>query len=153
MLIAIDLQSLAKILAVTCCGIFSGAALYVTLVEHPARMECGTQLAATQFGPSYRRAAILQALLDVVGSLLAALVWVRGGSVAWLAGAVMFLSIVPYTLLVILPTNKQLLDASLDRSSNRARALLVRWGYLHAVRTVVGLAAFVLFVYLIAVGK
>ena len=43
MLIAIDLQSLAKILAVTCCGIFSGAALYVTLVEHPARMERGTQ--------------------------------------------------------------------------------------------------------------
>ena len=58
-----------------------------------------------------------------------------------------------YTLLVILPTNKQLLDASLDRSSNLARALLVRWGYLHSVRTVVGLATFVLFVYLIAVGK
>ena len=132
---------------------FSGAALYVTLVEHPARMECGTQLAATQFGPSYRRAAIMQALLDVVGSLLAALVWVRGGSVAWLAGAALFVSIVPYTLLVILPTNKQLLDASLDRSSNRARALLVRWSYLHAVRTVVGLATFVLFAYLIAVGK
>src|SRR6201981_359403 len=136
MLIAIDLQSLAKILAVTCCGIFSGAALYVTLVEHPARMECGTQLAATQFGPSYRRAAIMQALLDVVGSLLAALVWVRGGSVAWLAGPALLVSIFPYTLLVILPTNKQLLDASLDRSSNRARALLVRWSYLHAVRTV-----------------
>jgi uncharacterized membrane protein len=148
-----DLQPLAKILVVICCGIFSGAALYVSLVEHPARMECGTQLAATQFGPSYRRAAIMQALLTVVGSLLAALVWVRGGSVAWLAGAALFVSIVPYTLLVILPTNKQLLDVSLDRSSNRARALLVRWSYLHAVRTVVGLATFVLFVYLIAVGK
>ena len=148
-----DLQSLAKILAVTCGGIFSGAALYVTLVEHPARMECGTQLAATQFGPSYRRGAIMQALLDVVGSLLAASVWVRSGSVVWLAGAALFVTIVPYTLLVILPTNKQLLDASLDRSSNRARALLVRWSYLHAVRTVVGLATFVLFAYLIAVGK
>ena len=95
----------------------------------------------------------MQALLDVVGSLLAASVWVRSGSVVWLAGAALFVTIVPYTLLVILPTNKQLLDASLDRSSNRARALLVRWGYLHSVRTVVGLATFVLFVYLIAVGK
>ena len=95
----------------------------------------------------------MQALLDVVGSLLAASVWVRSGSVVWLAGAALFVTIVPYTLLVILPTNKQLLDASLDRSSNRARALLVRWGYLHAVRTVVGLPAFVLFVYLVAVGK
>jgi hypothetical protein len=65
----------------------------------------------------------------------------------------LFVSIVPYTLLVILPTNKQLLDASLDRSSNHARELLVRWSYLHAVRTVVGLVVFVLFVYLIAMGK
>jgi hypothetical protein len=47
-----DLPSLAKILAVVSCGLFSGASLYVTLVEHPARMECGTQLAVTQFGPS-----------------------------------------------------------------------------------------------------
>jgi hypothetical protein len=148
-----DLQSLAKILAVTSCGIFSGAALYVTLVEHPARMECGTQLAATQFGPSYRRAAIMQALLTVVGSLLAALVWVRGGSAAWLAGAALFVSIVPYTLLVILPTNKRLLDTSLDRSSLHTRALLVRWSYLHVVRTVVGLVAFIFFLYLIAAGK
>jgi uncharacterized membrane protein len=148
-----DLQSLAKILAVTCCGIFSGAALYVTLVEHPARMECGTQLAATQFGPSYRRAAIMQALLTVVGSLLAALVWVRDGSTAWLAGAALFVSVVPYTLLDILPTNKQLLDASLDRSSQHARALLVRWSHLHVVRTVVGLVAFIFFLYLIAAGK
>jgi hypothetical protein len=148
-----DLQSLAKILAVTCCGIFSGAALYVTLVEHPARMECGTQLAATEFGPSYRRAAIMQALLTVLGSFLAALVWIRGGSVAWLAGAALFVSVVPYTLLVILPTTKQLLDTSLDRSSQHARALLVHWSYLHAVRTVVGLAVFVFFLHLIATGK
>jgi hypothetical protein len=84
---------------------FSGAALYVTLVEHPARMECGTQLAATQFGPSYRRAAIMQALLDVVGSLLAALVWVRGGSVAWLAGAALFVSIVTPCSSSCPPTN------------------------------------------------
>ncbi len=115
-------------------------------------MECGTPLAVTEFGPSYRRGARLQALLAVLGSLAAMLVWIRGGGVAWLWGAVLFFSVVPYTLLVILPTNKQLLDSSLDRSSERAGALLVRWGRLHAVRTVVSLAALILFLWLIVVS-
>jgi hypothetical protein len=143
---------LAEIFAALCCGLFSGAALYVSLVEHPARMECGTQLAATEFGPSYRRAAMLQALLAVLGSLSATLVGIRGGRVAWIWGAVLFFSVVPYTLLVILPTNKQLLEPSLDRSSERAHALLVRWGRLHAVRTIVSLMALVLFLQLILVS-
>jgi hypothetical protein len=145
-----QLQELTEIFTALCCGLFSGAALYVNLVEHPARMECGTDLAATQFAPSYRRGALLQAPLALFGSLSAMLVWIRGAGVAWLWGAVLFFSVVPYTLLVILPTNKQLLDASLDRNSERARALLVRWGRLHAVRTVVSLAALILFLQLIA---
>jgi uncharacterized membrane protein len=145
-------SQLAEILAALCCGLFSGAALYVGLVEHPARMECGTQLGVAEFGPSYRRGARVQALLAVLGSLLAMLVWIRGGAVAWLWGAVLFFSVVPYTLLVILPTNKQLLESSLDRSSERARVLLVRWGRLHAVRTVVSLAALALFLQLIVVS-
>ena len=149
-----QVSRLAEIFAALCCGLFSGAALYVNLVEHPARMECGTHLAVTEFDPSYRRAARLQAFLAILGSFSAMLVWIRGGSVAWLWGAALFFSVVPYTLLVILPTNKQLLESSLDRSSERARVLLVRWGRLHAIRTVVSLAALVLFLHLIvASGK
>ena len=138
-----DLPSLAKILAVVGCGLFSGASLYVTLVEHPARMECGTQLAVTQFGPSYRRATIMQAALAMIGSALAALLGIYYRQRGWLVAAVAFVSVVPYKLLVILPTNKELVDSSLGRSSKRARVLLVRWSYLHAVRTAVSLIAFV----------
>jgi uncharacterized membrane protein len=148
----VHLQPFAQLFAVLCCGLFSGAALYVTVVEQPARMECGTQLAVTEFAPSYRRATVLQALLAVLGSSSAALVWIAGGGVAWLLGAILFFSVVPYTLLVILPTNKQLLDSLLDRSSERARVLLVRWGRLHAARTVVSLAALILFLQLIVVS-
>jgi hypothetical protein len=39
-------------------GLFAGAAVYVTAVEHPARVECGQVLAIKEFGPSYRRAAV-----------------------------------------------------------------------------------------------
>jgi uncharacterized membrane protein len=126
-------------------GLFSGAALYINLVEHPARMECGTALAATVFGPSYRRATIVQVFLAAVSFLAAIGAWVSTSALAWLAGGVLILAVIPFTLIVILPTNKKLLDPSLDRSSDAARQLLIRWGRLRAVRTVLSMAAFAVF--------
>ncbi|HWP91979.1 MAG TPA: hypothetical protein VNN20_07270 [Thermodesulfobacteriota bacterium] len=46
-----------QFLAVLTAVLFTGAAIYINLVEHPARMECETELATTVFGPSYKRAA------------------------------------------------------------------------------------------------
>jgi uncharacterized membrane protein len=53
--------------------------------------------------------------------------------------------VVPFTLIVILPTNKKLLDPLLDRGSETARQLLVLWARLHAVRTVCSLMALLIF--------
>ena len=47
-------------------ALFTGAALYINLVEHPARMSCGTKIAVTQWAPSYARAAVMQASLAIV---------------------------------------------------------------------------------------
>src|ERR1700738_4564773 len=69
------LQTLAQFLTVLSCGLFAGAAVYITLVEHPARMECGTELAATEFLPSYRRAAVMQAWPTTLGVVLGASSW------------------------------------------------------------------------------
>ena len=54
------MREIAEFVAVLACGLFAGAAIYLSLVEHPARMECGVQIEATEFAPSYRRATILQ---------------------------------------------------------------------------------------------
>lgn len=51
-------------------GVFVGAALYVNLVEHPARMSCGTEAAVQEFRPSYRRGAVMQGGLSTIGGLL-----------------------------------------------------------------------------------
>ena len=114
------IDRIGQILATLCCSIFAGASLYINLVEHPARMECGTELAATEFAPSYRRAAIMQASLAILGFLASMLVWLRGNDVWWLVGGLLLVLVVPFTLIVIVPTNRKLLDPSLDKGSDEA---------------------------------
>ena len=133
------------LLATLSAGLFAGAAIYINLVEHPARMQCGTALAVTQFGPSYHRAAVMQASLAVVGALSAVVVWMMSAKLSWLIGGIVLAAVIPFTLIVIFPTNKQLLDPALEKDSQRAWQLLTRWGRLHAVRSVLSLIAFVIF--------
>ena len=108
------------IVATLACGIFAGAAIYVSAVEHPARVSCGTELALREFAPSYRRAAIMQASLAIVGCLSGAVGgWLRNDS-ASIVAALLLGSVVVFTVAVILPTNKRLLDPALDAASAAA---------------------------------
>ncbi len=133
-----------ELVALLCTGLFAGAAIYITLVEHPARLECGTTLAIAEFGPSYRRAAVMQASLAVVGCLAAVAAWAQGSATTVLIAGLLLGAVVPFTLIVIMPTNKRLLNPGLDRGSPEAAALLARWGRLHAVRSAVSGVAFLL---------
>ncbi len=131
-----------EIVAVLTAGLFAGAAIYITAVEHPARLDCGTALAVREFAPSYRRATVMQASLAVLGLLAAVAAWWRSGHGGLLVGGLLLGAVVPFTLLGILPTNRCLLAPSLDPESREAAALLRRWGRLHAVRSVLGGMAF-----------
>ena len=139
-----------ELLAIFCCALFAGASLYISFVEHPARMECGAPFAATIFPPSYRRASKMQASLAVLGFVGGFEAWWFGADVRWLIGAILLVLVVPFTLVAVMPTNARLLDADLDRQSPEAARLLARWGRLHAVRTILRLAA--LLVFLLARG-
>src|SRR5262245_17177809 len=114
----------ALLVAVTCAGLFAGAAIYINAVEHPARVSCGNEVALRQFGPSYRRATVMQASLAVIGCLAGAWSsWVLGD--VWVGvGALLLGVVVPFTLIVILPTNKQLLEVTLDPHDSRTTELL-----------------------------
>src|SRR5712671_510713 len=135
------MQLIAALVATVAAGIFAGAAVYVTFVEHPARVSCGPALALAEFRPSYTRASIMQALLAIVGTGAGIGRWAVGGGSGWLVCALLLGAVVPFTLLVILPTNHQLFDDSLDEAL--VQTLLERWGRLHAVRSALGVAAFV----------
>ena len=136
-------------LATVAAGLFAGASVYINAVEHPARMQGGTHLAVTEFRPSYKRASVMQASLAAIGFLLAVAAWLTGAGVGWLLGGVLLGAVIPFTFLVILPTNKQLLSEELDSESPLAGALLARWACLHAVRSFLSLAAFLLFALLL----
>jgi uncharacterized membrane protein len=137
---------LFEILALACSGLFAGASAYVSFVEHPARVSCGTAVALAEFRPSYRRASVMQASLAALGLVAAIIAWLSSRDVGVLVGGLLLGSAIPFTLLVILPTNKRLLDTTLDASSAEAATLLQRWGQLHTFRTIAGLAAFTLLV-------
>jgi uncharacterized membrane protein len=139
---------ISELTAGVAAGLFAGAAVYVSLVEHPARLSCGLSVAIAEFAPSYRRATAMQAALALIGTIAALVRWGAGGRPGWLLGAILLGSVIPFTLVVIRPTNQRLLDASLPPDSPETAALLARWGRLHAVRTAVGLAAFATFLFL-----
>lgn len=147
------LQPVAEFLTAFACSLFAGAAVYITLVEHPARMACGIEVAVTEFSPSYRRAAVMQASLAIAGFVFAVAVWLTGATAWWLVGGLLLVSVVPFTLLVIRPTTKALLDSSLDKKSARAAQLLSRWGQLHAMRSLMSALALLLFLYLLTVSR
>jgi hypothetical protein len=136
-----------RILTTLACGIFSGAALYITLVEQPARLSCGIAAAIAQWRPSYKRGTVMQASLASGGSVLAFASWWTSKDMAWLLGGIALFSVIPFTLIGILPTNKQLESSSLDVSSGKAEQLLRRWGTLHAVRGALSLVAFLIFLF------
>jgi hypothetical protein len=137
-----------KFLAILTASVFAGAALYINIVEHPARMTLDTKSAAMEWAPSYARATWMQAPLAIVSLVTGFGSWLMGGGMGWGVGALLIGAVVPFTLLGIMPTNKALLAAGRDLASEETRALLMRWARLHAVRTVLSLAATVLYVYL-----
>jgi hypothetical protein len=77
----------AGVVAVLACSLFAGAAVYINAVEHPARLSCGTEIAATQWAPSYRRATVMQAFLALAATVAGLARWWTDGGVAWLRGA------------------------------------------------------------------
>jgi hypothetical protein len=142
------MHQIAEFIAVLSCALFTGAAVYITFVEHPARMQCGVELAATEFAPSYRRATVMQASCAGLGPLSSLAAWLAGASFWWLVAGVLLGSVIPFTLIVILPTNKRLLSPTLDKRSIESELLLARWGRLHALRSILSGIALLLFLYL-----
>ena len=128
-------------LALILAAVFAGAAFYVGFAEHPARMALDDRNALKQWKPSYDAGYMMQATLAVVASVLGLIAAWRTGDWRWIIGAILIIANWPYTLLVIMPTNRKLKEFSEGDAGPASRDLLVAWGRLHTIRTALGVAA------------
>ena len=122
-------------------ALFAGAAIYINVAEHPARMMLDTRNAALQWAPSYKRATWMQAPLAIVSFAAGVTGWLLGGGVLWLVAALLIGAVVPITFIVIMPTNNRLLATGRDLASQETRQLLEHWGKLHGIRTLLSAVA------------
>lgn len=141
-----------QFLAIVSTALFAGAALYINVAEHPARMHLETRNAVRQWAPSYQRATLMQAPLALIGLATGIAAWLSGAGAMWLVAALLIGAVVPFTFIVIMPTNKRLLASDLDLDANATRDLLQRWAVLHAFRTALSLASTAIFVGLVVAG-
>jgi hypothetical protein len=135
------------LLAMIASAIFCGAALYVNVAEQPARLSLDDRTLLAEWKPSYKRGAAMQAPLALVGFLLGILAWWQTSHPGFLIGAIAIIAPWPWTLIVIKPTNDALLATDPDKAGPQTRALIVRWGAIHGVRTALGALATVAFLW------
>jgi hypothetical protein len=127
------------LVALTVAAIFTGAAVYVNVAEQPARLSLDDRALLAEWKPSYKRGAAMQASIALIGCVLGLVAWWQTSHAGFLIGAVAMVAPWPWTLLAIKPTNDALLAT--DQAGPRTRALIEKWGMLHAVRTTLGALA------------
>ena len=138
---------LAGQLALVVAAIFTGAAVYITVAEHPARLKLEDGPLLAQWQPSHKRDFAMQASLAVVGFLLGLWAWSQTGDWRWGLGALALVANWPSTLIAIMPVNKRLTVMSTESPGDDPRTLKERWGRLHAVRSALGAMATAIFLW------
>jgi Domain of unknown function (DUF1772) len=134
-------------LALVVAALFSGAALYINVAEQPARLRLDDHALLTEWKPSYKHGLAMQAPLAVLGFLLGLAAWWQAEHVGWMIGALLMIANWPVTFFAIMPTNNRLMATDPAAAGPESRALIERWGSLHAVRTALGFAACLVFLW------
>jgi hypothetical protein len=128
-------------LALVLAAAFAGAAFYVGFAEQPARLTLDDKSLLKEWKVSYDAGYTMQATLAAASGVLGFLVALSYSDWRWIVGALLILANWPYTVMRIMPTNNRLKSISETDAGPESRALLVSWGRLHAVRTALGVAA------------
>lgn len=128
-------------LAIIVAAVFAGAAAYINIAEQPARLNLDDRSLLVEWKPAYKRGFGMQASLAIAGFLLGLSGWRQTQNWRWVVGALLLIANWPYTLIGIMPTNRKLMTTDPATAGPESRGLVLKWGSLHAVRTVLGFAA------------
>ena len=138
-------MSVFGLFALTIAAAFTGAAIYINIAEQPARLKLDDAALLREWKPSYKRGFAMQATLAVLGFACGVVAWTQTGETRFLYGALILVANWPWTLLAIMPTNNKLMAMEPSENDPQIRLLVQRWGWLHAVRSGLGILATVLF--------
>ncbi|MFZ3327820.1 MAG: DUF1772 domain-containing protein, partial [Methylocella sp.] len=128
-------------------ALFTGAAVYVNVAEQPARLMLDDRALLAEWKPAYNRGFAMQGPLALIGFSLGLIAARSAMDWRWVAGAFVLLANWPFTLIAILPTNKLLMEIEPQNAGRGSRELIEKWGRLHAVRSMLGATATVLFLW------
>ncbi|MFZ1962571.1 MAG: DUF1772 domain-containing protein [Roseiarcus sp.] len=133
-------------LALVLAAAFSGAALYVNLVEQPARLALEDQAMLNEWAPSDRRGVALLAGLALLSAALGLVAYFTSQDVRWAIGALIVILSWPYTFFAMAPLNDQILTLA-PRDIGAARVLVRQWGLFEWGQTGIGVAACLVFLW------
>jgi Domain of unknown function (DUF1772) len=136
---------LAGQFALAVAAAFFGAAFYVNFVEQPARLVLDDRSLLAEWKPSYKRGLAMQAPLATIGFVLGIVACWQTGQWLWLLGSLVLITNLPYTVIGIMPTNNKLMALDPVNADPNSRKLIEKWATLHAVRTILGFAATLIF--------
>ena len=138
---------LTGLTALVVAALFTGAAVYINVAEQPARLGLDDRALLAQWQPAYKRGLVMQASLAVLGFVLGMLAWFQLGGSQWIAGALLLVANWPYTMFGIMPTNNRLMAMDPSSAGPESRRLIETWGKLHAVRSILGGLATLMFLW------
>ncbi|MGI9283988.1 MAG: DUF1772 domain-containing protein [Pseudomonadales bacterium] len=127
---------LVEFLALFLCGTFFGAAVYISIAQHPASMKAGVPVAAKFFPPMYGLAAPMQITSALGGTLAGFIQWFLADNILWAIGAALLIFVIPFTVVVLKPINDQLLDRKAELTESEIERLLNQWAPRHWVRSI-----------------